>query len=45
MNRISNIIPEEELDVKDYQLKSPYGGALEGNMISAIGMQDITDGR
>ncbi len=46
MNRFSQIIPEEELDLKDepFQIKSPFLGAiLNDNKISAIGQ--INDGR
>lgn len=47
MNKLSSVIPEEELDLKNHTFnKSPFlGGILDGNKISAIGLQDITDGR
>jgi hypothetical protein len=39
---LSNIIPEEELDVDgQYNNKSPYlGGILNSNLVSAIGIAD-----
>jgi len=42
LNRLSNVIPEEELDVDGHSRdKSPYlNGILNSNLVSAIGIAD-----
>ena len=41
-NKLSSILPEEELDVRDYMVKSPFLEAgLGNNMVSAIGLDAI----
>ena len=46
-NKITSVIPEEELELRDSLIKSPFaaGGGMLGNKISAIGIGDDYTGR